>query len=243
MKPVAYLHQGEAPALAPLLSALGARGGVVVAGEPGSALGEALSGLCPLGFAGAWVEGEALSARAADLLPALEPEARYARRADAVACGFTGPRGLFLAPQALARLFGREVYPGVRVLWLGHPRPELAAGLRGAARVDVAARLPGEGEAFLAALPEAIRGSLALRPEEVRALAAEADLLLYAGGELWLSALLPYHTVLALAPVPKAAFEAVERVIEPERFLAERLSLFVEEVLGIALPPQAFYEL
>jgi len=243
VKPVAYLHQGEAPALPPLLGALSRHGGHVVASEPGTALEAALFGLCPLGFAGAWIEGETLSARAAGLLAELEPEARHARRADAVACGYAGPRGLFLAPRALARLFEREVYPGVRVLWLGGPRPELAAGLRGVARVDVAARLPGEGEALLGALPEPIRGELALRPEEVRALAAQADLLLFAGGTLPLEVFLPYHTVLALAPVPKAVFQAVERVIEPERFRAERLALFVEEVLGLELPPQAFYEL
>jgi len=243
VKPVAYLYQGEAPALAPLLAALSAHGGIVVASQPGHALREAMLGLCPLGFAGAWVEGEELEARAAGVLAELEPEVRLARRADAAACGYAGARGLFLAPRALGRLFEREIFPGSRVLWLGRPRPELAAGLRGVARVDVAARLPGEGEALLAALPEAIRGELALRPEAVRALAARADLLLFAGGELPLEVLLPYHTVLALAPLPKAALQAVERVIEPERFRAERLSLFVEEALGLELPPQAFYEL
>jgi len=243
VRPVAYLHEGEAPAFSPLLAALARHGGTVVPSEPGTALEAALFGLCPLGFAGAWIEGEELSARAAGLLAELEPEARHALRADAVVCGYAGPRGLFLAPRALARLFERLVYPGVRVLWLGEPRPELAAGLRGVTRVDVAARLPGEGEALLGALPEAVRGELALRPEAVRALAARADLLLFTGGMLPNEVLSPYHTVLALAPIPKMAYQAVERVIEPERFLAERLALFVEEALGLELPPQAFYEL
>ncbi len=243
MKPVAYLHQGEAPSLPPLLAALSRHGGAVVPGEPGSSLAEALAGLCPLGFAGAWIEGEELATRAAGLLSSLDPEARSGRRADAVVCGFGGPRGLFLAARALARLFERQVYPGVRVLWVGTPRPELAPGLRGVERVDVAAKLPGEGEAMLAALPEAVRGEIAVRPEAVRSLAARADLLLFAGGSLPLEVLLPYHTVIALVPVPKAVFQAVERVVELELFRAERLALFVEEVLGLELPPQAFYEL
>ena len=243
MKPLAYLHAGEAPFLAPLIGALSSHGVPVVAAQPGAALADALRGLCPLGFAGAWIEGEALAAQAREVLGQLELEARMAGRADAAVCGFAGPRGLFLAPRALARVFDRQVYPGVRLLWVGDPRPELAPGLRGAREVSIYAPTPAEGEAFLAALPEALRGQVAVRPDEARALASQADLLVYAGGALPLELLFPYHSVLALSPVPRSVYQAVERVLEPEYFHAERLLLFVEETLGLTLPPEAFYEL
>ena len=243
MKPLAYLHDGEAPFLAPLIGALSTHGVPVVASQPGSALSDALRGLCPLGFSGAWIEGEGLGVRAYPYLAQLEPEARLAGRVDGVACGFAGPRGFFLAPGALARVFDRHVYPGVRVLWVGEARSELAPGLRGASEVSIYTPVPSEGEAFLAALPESVRGRVAVRRDEARALASQADLLLYAGGALPGEVLFPYHTVLALSPVPQTVYKAVERVIEPEYFHAERLALFVAETLGLALPPDAFYEL
>jgi len=243
VKPLAYLHDGEAPFLAPLIAALSPQGVPVLAARPGAALSDALRGLCPLGFAGAWVEGEELGKRALSETAQREPEARLAGRVDAVACGFAGPRGLFLAPAALGRVFDRHVYPGARLLWVGAPQPELAPGLRGAGEVSVYAATPAEGEAFLAALPEGLRGRVAVRPDEARALAAEADLLLYAGGRLPAEVLFPYHTVLALLPPPRSVYQAVERVLEPEFFWAERLALFVQETLGLSLPPEAFYEL
>lgn len=242
MKPVAYLYQENAEALAPLIATLAVQGGNVHAATPGKELKEALFGLCPLGFLGAWVEEE-LAAEAARVLALLEPEAREAGRVDAVACGYSGPEGLFLAPRALARLFERRVFPGARVVWIGPKRPELAPGLKGVAEVSLYGGHPREGEEFLDRLPPPVRGPHVFYPHELRPLAQRADLVVFAGGNLPLEVLQPYHTVLALAELPRAAYTLVERVIPPEAFLAERLSLFSEEVLKLPLPPEAFFDL
>ncbi len=243
MSVLAYLHQGRPESYSALLAGLAAHGATVVAAEPGERLAEALRGLCPLGFRGAFLEGEPLERAAAAEAARLEPEAREAGRVDALACDWSGPRGLFLAPLALAELLGRTGYPGLRALWLGSARPELAAGLRGVARIDVAAPIPGEGEAFLGRFAPAVRGAVATRPDEVRAVAAQADLLIYGGGGLPRAVLAPYHTLLALAPVGAEAADLVEAVVGPEVFRAHRLALLAREVLGLSLPPEAFLDL
>ncbi len=243
MKPLAYLHQGRAEGYAALLAGLSPHGVPVVAAEPGAGLADALKGLLPLGFSGALIEGEGLEAAAAAALERLDPEAREAARVDAVATGWSGLRGLYLAPRALAELLGRVGYPGLRAVWLGSPRPELAEGLRNVGRLDVAAALPAEGEAFLRRFAPPVRGALAVGAGEVRALAAEADLVIYAGGPLPAGALAPYHTLLALAPVAPEVVDAVETVLGPEVFRAHRLALAVRELVGLSLPPEAFLDL
>ncbi len=243
MKALAYLHRGEPRHYAALLAGLATVDVAVVVADPGERVEAALAGLCPLGFAGALVEGDDLLRRAASGLLTLEPEAREAGRVDALVCDWSGPRGLYLAPAAMAQLLAGTGYPGLRALWIGRPRPELAPGLRGVGRVDVAAGPPADGEAFLGRLSPAVRGEVAVRPDEVRAVAARADLVIYAGGGLPLDALAPYHTLLALAPVPPEAADLVEAVVGPERYHAEWLALAIREILGIALPADAFLDL
>jgi len=243
MKALAYLYQEEPRHYAGLLAGLAPQDAMVVVADPGERIEAALAGLCPLGFAGALVDGDDLSRRAVAGTAALEPEARAAGRVDALVCDWSGPRGLYLAPLAVAQLLAGTGYPGLRALWIGRPRPELAPGLRGIGRVDVAVGLPADGEAFLAQLSPVVRGDVAVRPDEVRAVAARADLLIYAGGKLPLEALAPYHTLLALAPVPPEAADLVEAVLGPEHYRAEWLSLAVREILGINLPADAFLDL
>jgi len=230
---VAFLHAGEARALGELVAALAERGGTVVEAAPGPLLEEALRGLCPLGFAGAWIEGEGLEREVFSRLGRFEPEARLAGRVDALACGRLGPEGFFLAPRALANLLERLAYPGYRLLWLGSPRPELALGLRGAGEVSVFAPVPAEAEAMLRALPGAVRGRVVARRDELLPQAAQADVLVYAGGELPTEVVAPYHAFLALEQPPLGVEDAVGRFLAPEAFLAERVRLFLAEVLGL----------
>lgn len=238
---LSYLFDSEPKRFASLLAGLGPHGVGIIASQPGRRLAEAFEGLCPLGFEGAFLDGDEITGQAPALLNQLEPLARQVGRVDAVRCGWNGLKGYFLAPQALALLIERHVFPGARAIWVGRLRPELAPGLKGISRLDVAAEVPSKGEAFLAALPMKLRGEVAVREEEVRALAARADLVVYAGGGLPSSLLQPYHTVLSLAKLPSDVVRLVDRVIGHEYFWGHRLALVARELLGLALPPEIFY--
>jgi hypothetical protein len=85
-----------------------------------------------------------------------------------------------------------------------------------------------EGDSFLARLPERARGYVALRPEEVGALALKADLVIFAGGRLPLDVLQPFHALLALAPVKGKVRERVLEVHGPETLLDFRAKAVLE---------------
>ncbi len=190
---------------------------------------QALPCLAPLDLAGVVLE---------EALPPpegvrLEPEAERAGLVDLVVPGTLGPVGHYTEGLALDRLLS-AFFPGSKALWLGPLRPGLAPFLRALGQVSVVARSFAEGDSFLARLPERARGHVALRPEDVRALALKVDLLVFAGGRLPLDALQPFHTLLALAPVERGVKERVLEVHGPETLLDFRVKA-VLEALGYAL--------
>ncbi len=204
---------------------------------------KALSGLCPLGFAGAWVGDGDWALALAQSLSRLEPEAREAGRVDALFCEWAGLRGAYLAPGALEALLSEIGFAGLRALWVGPGTPGLAAGLRSVGRLDVLSPDLPAGEALARALPPAQRGRVVPGVPEARALARTVDVVIYAGGRLPLEILAPYHVLLALAPLANEASAYVERVVGPERFLGHRLAAFVREALGIDLSVEDFLSL
>ncbi|TBH21335.1 hypothetical protein [Thermus thermamylovorans] len=190
---------------------------------------KALPCLAPLGLAG-MVLAEALPPPEA---VRLEPEAQAAGLVDLLVPGAGGLAGQYAEGVALERLLASH-FPGARALWLGPLRPALAPFLRPLTQVSVAAGSFAEGEGFLAHLPGRARGHVALRREEVAALALKADLLLYAGGWLSPEYLQPFHALLALVPVDPAVYGRVHGVYPPEDLLAFRVRA-VLEALGYPL--------
>ena len=240
MKPLVVLHQRSSQLLSPLLTAtVGHKLPLhAYAAEVGSGLVAALAGLVPLGFAGAVLEDPQLRLDALKLVGALEPEAREAGRVDLVVPEGTRLRGYFLEGVALANLLHRYAF-GDRVLWLGPLRPELSGGLRSVARVALVAPSFPEGDAFMARIPSPQRGDVVVGLERAEPLARHSDLILYTGGALPLELLQPYHTLLALQPVPKEPYRLVGQYIGPEELQRFHLSVILE-ALGFALPPDAF---
>ena len=85
-----------------------------------------------------------------------------------------------------------------------------------------------EGDAFLARLPAPLRGRVALRPEEVRALVLRVDLLLLNTPRPPLDLAQPYHAALALAPGARAVAERVQLFLGPEDLWSGRVWAVLE---------------
>lgn len=229
-RPLPFLHRGNAAFFDPLVAEVASLRLPLfpypVEAENTWAL---LPCLVPLGLAGMVL---------AEGLPPpegmrLEAEAEMAGLVDLVAVGVGGPVGQYTEGVALERFLAAH-FPGAKALWLGPLRPSLAPFLRPLAQVSVAAPSFAEGDAFLARLPQRARGHVALRREEVEALALRSDLLLYAGGGFPLALLQPFHALLALAPVDRNVHERVQVVYSREELWAER----VKAVLGaLGYPP------
>ncbi len=239
-RPLSILHRGQSRWYQPLLTASLHHNLplFVYASEPGINLEAALMALKPLGFRGAVLEDPGLQALALDAVQNLEPEALQARRVDLVLPEVTGTRGFYLECVALANLIRRYAF-GDRALWLGPIRPELAQGLRGLTKVSVLSRSFPEGEGFLELLPAPQRGVVAAAEVQATVVARQADAILYAGGNLPLALLQPYHSVIALKPLPSEALRLIGEYVPPEEFLKFHLAALLE-TLGFALPPETF---
>ncbi|GIW30809.1 MAG: hypothetical protein KatS3mg071_0983 [Meiothermus sp.] len=239
-RPLVVFHPGHSRWFEPLLAASLHHNLplFVYPSQPGTHLEAALTGLLPLGFRGAVLEDPGLQALALDMVQHLEPEAVQARRVDLVLPEMTGVRGFYLEPIALANLIRRYAF-GDRALWLGPARAELAQGLRGLTKVSVLSRSFPEGESFLELLPPPQRGVVAVAEVQAAVVARQADLIVYAGGSLPLSLLQPYHSVIALRPLPTEALRLVGEYVPPDEFQRFHLAALLE-ALGHALPPEAF---
>jgi hypothetical protein len=206
----------------------------------------ALQGLGPLGFVGAILEDSELQALAANLAGALEPEAEQSKRADLVIPESRvrdqghGLRGYYFAPVALANLLRRYAFEE-RLLWAGNPRPDLVQGLRVVSKVSVLSRTFPEGEGFLARMPKPQHGLVAVGDAQAEALAQQCDVILYGGGPLPLSAVQPYHKLIALEAPPKEVLRLMGEYVGPEEFRSHYLATLVD-ALGHSLPPDAFGE-
>ena len=176
-----------------------------------------------LGFAGAVLEEAASVPEGVRL----EAEAEKARRVDLLVPAGGGLLGQYTEGVALERLLAQR-FPGARALWLGPLRFELAPFLRGLGEVHVAAPSYAEGDAFLARLPAPLRGRVALRPEEVRALVLRVDLLLLNTPRPPLDLAQPYHAALALAPGARAVAERVQLFLGPEDLWSGRVWAVLE---------------
>ncbi|WP_457634036.1 hypothetical protein [Oceanithermus desulfurans] len=213
----------------------------VQSAQPGPALAEAVAGLAPLGFAGAFVEDPAAQAGVFEAVARREAEAEEAGRVDAVKVQFGATTGSFLWPEAVRFATEQAGFTGARFLWVGPPLPGLRSALRTARTVHVWQASPSEGEAVLGRLPQPQRGRVALSQAQVEALAHEVDLILYAGGGLPLRVLQPYHGLFALKEPPlQDAYLAVDQVISPDYFLQVYLSRLMVWVAEVDLPPDAF---
>lgn len=239
-RPLVVFHQGQSRWFEPLLTAslhhqlpL-----FVYPSQPGLHLEAALAGLCPLGFRGAVLEDPGLQAQALDAVQHLEPEAMQARRVDLVLPEMAGVRGFYLEAIALANLIRRYAF-GDKALWLGPLRSELAQGLRGLTKVSVLSQSFPEGEGFLELLPPPQRGVVAATEVQAAAVARQADLIIYAGGDLPLALLQPYHRLVALKPISADALQLVGEYLPPEEFQKFHLAALLEP-LGYALPPETF---
>lgn len=239
-RPLAVLHQGQSCWYQPILTASLHHNLplFVYASQPGINLEAALSALQPLNFRGAVIEDAGLQALALDAVQNLEAEAEQARRVDLVIPEVTGTRGYYLEPIALANLIRRYAF-GDKALWLGPIRSELAQGLRGLTKVSVLSRSFPEGESFLELLPAPQRGVVAAAEAQATVVARQADMILYAGGNLPLALLQPYHSVLALKPLPSEALRLIGEYVPPEEFQKFHLAALLEP-LGYALPPETF---
>jgi hypothetical protein len=238
--PLVVLHQGQSRWFEPLLTAslqhhlpL-----FVYPSQPGTNLEAALMALQPLGFRGAVVEDPGLQALALNALQNLEPEAQAARRIDLVLPEVTGTRGFYQEPIALANLIRRYAF-GDKALWIGPTCFGLAQGLRGLSKVSVLSRSFSEGESFLELLPVPQRGVVAVAEVQATVAARQADLILYAGGSLPLALLQPYHSVIALKPLPLEAQRLIGEYVPPEELQKFHLAALLEP-LGYALPPETF---
>lgn len=239
-RPLAVLHQGQSRWYQPLL-AVSLHHNLplfVYACQPGINLEVALTALQPLNLRGAVLEDPGLQALALDAVQNLEAEAEQARRVDLVLPELTGTRGYYLEPIALTNLIRRYAF-GDKALWLGPIRSELAQGLRGLTKVSVLSRSFPEGESFLELLPLPQRGVVAVTEAQATVVARQADLILYTGGNLPLALLQPYHSLIALKPLPLEAVRQIGGFIAPEEFQKFHLSALLEP-LGYALPPETF---
>lgn len=239
-RPLAVLHQGQSRWYSPLLgAALGHNLPLFVyEAQPGANLEAALEGLGALGLAGAVLEDPSQQSFALDMLQNLEAEAAQARRVDLIVPESTGPRGYYLEPLALANLLRRYAF-GDRAVWIGPSRPDLAQGLRGLSKISVLSRNFPEGENFLGLLPLPQRGVVGVAENQSEVVARQADLVIYAGGNLPLMMLQPYHTLLALKPPASEVLRLVGEYIPPEELERFHLSVILE-ALGHPLPPEAF---
>jgi len=229
-RPLAFLHRGDAAFFDPLVAeVVSLRLPLFPYPMEAERPWELLPCLLPLGFAG-MVLAEGVSPPEG---VRLEAEAEEAGLVDLVAVGMGGLWGQYTEGVALERLLSAR-FPGAKGLWLGPLRPSLAPFLRPLAQVSVAAPSFAEGDAFLARLPQRARGHVALRREEVEALAFRSDLLLYAGGGLPLGLLQPFHALLALVPLEPKAFERVQAVYGREDLWAERVKAVLA---GLGYPP------
>jgi len=239
-RPLVVFHQGQSRWFEPLLAASLHHDLpiFIYPGQPGANLEAALMGLQPLGFRGAVLEDPSLQVLALDVVQSLEPEAAQARRVDLVVPEVTGTRGFYLEPIALTNLIRRYAFAD-KALWLGPVRSELAQGLRGLAKVSVLCQSFPEGEGFLELLPSPQRGVVAASEAQATAVARQADLIVYAGGSLPLALLQPYHSLIALKPVPAEALHLIGAYVSPEEFQKFHLAALLEP-LGYVLPPETF---
>ncbi|WP_299427825.1 hypothetical protein [uncultured Meiothermus sp.] len=239
-RPLAVLHQGQSRWYQPLLTASMHHNLplFVYASQPGINLEAALAALQPLNLRGAVLEDSGLQALALDAVQNLEAEAEQARRVDLVVPEVTGTRGFYLEPIALANLIRRYAL-GDKALWLGPIRSELAQGLRGLTKVSILSRSFPEGESFLQRLPAPQQGVVAAAEVQATVVARQADLILYAGGTLPLALLQPYHSLIALRPLPAEALRMIGEYVPPEEFQKFHLAALLE-TLGYALPPETF---
>lgn len=239
-RPLVVLYQGQSRWYQPLLTASLHHNLplFVYASQPGMGLEATLMALQPLSFRGAILEDPGLQALALDAVQHKESEALQARRVDLVLPEVTGTRGFYQEPLALAQLIRRYAF-GDKALWLGPIRSELAQGLRGLTKVSVLSRSFPEGESFLELLPFPQRGVVAASEAQARVVARQADLILYAGGNLPLALLQPYHSVIALKPMPSEALRLIGEYVPPEEFQKFHLAALFE-ALGYALPPETF---
>lgn len=239
-RPLIVLHHGQSRLFSPLLTAAVNHDLplFVHAAQPGTGLEVALSALQALNIAGAVLEDPGLQTLALDAVENLEGEAQAARRVDLVLPENTGTRGFFLEPIAFSGLLRRYAF-GDRGVWVGPVRSELAQGMRGLSKVSVLSRNYPEGEGFLSLLPGPQRGVVGVAEVQSEVVARQADVVIYAGGTLPLTLLQPYHTLIALKPVPGDAMRLVGDYVAPEEFLRFYLATLLEP-LGCPLPPEAF---
>ena len=239
-RPLVVLHQGQSRWYQPLLGAALNHNLplFVYEAQPGTELEAAIGGLSALGMAGAVLENQSLQTFALDHVQNLEAEANQARRIDLILPESPGARGYFLEPLALVNLLRRYAF-GDKAVWIGPARSDLAQGLRGLSKVSVLSRNFPEGEGFLGLLPAPQRGVVGVAENQSEVVARQADLVIYAGGNLPLPMLQPYHTLLALKPAPSEALRLVGEYIPPEELERFHLSVILE-ALGHPLPPDAF---
>jgi shikimate dehydrogenase len=175
--------------------------GLVALSVPAAPLPEVLSAAERLGFVGALLHAGLQESAAAHLQ--LDPDARKAGRADAVAFS-GGPRGTFAAPEALIAAVQESSYAarGAHALLIG-AGSDLRIGL-GLARlgfkaITVVGQTRREAEAVSRDLPAGLVAfALGRQEAAVPGLAERADLLILTGGSLPAGLLQPYHTVLDL---------------------------------------------
>lgn len=239
-RPLVVLHQGQSRWYQPLLAAITSHNLPLFAypAQSVTELESIFAALRPLNFAGALIEDPGMQVLALDAVTSQEAEANLARRVDAVIPESHGPRGYYLEPIALSQLLRRHAF-GERGVWIGPARSEMAQGLRNLSKVSVVSKNFPEGEGFLSLLPMPQRGVVGVAEVQSEVVARQADLVIYAGGALPLSLLQPYHTLLALKPVPSEALRLIGEYIAPEEFQRFYLASFMEAV-GYVLPPEAF---
>lgn len=234
--PIALL--GYPPEVAHALRDLG----LVALGLPGAPLDEVLAACETLGFLGALLHSSVQETVAPHLY--LDPDARRAGRADAVA--FTGgARGTYTAPDALLEALTQRGYMGrnVAAMLIGRGadlRVALGLSRLGFKSVTVVASNRPAAEQVLREFPTGV-ASFALSRDDsaVQSLAERCELVVLTGGMMPLGVLQPYHTVLDLtgyaAPI---VAEAGATLLQLPDFPLRVLSRQLEHVTGQRLKPE-----
>ncbi len=198
----------------------------------------AVAAIKSLGLAGLIVEDLEYQRVAGKLVEHLEHDAQKSGMVDLVLNDSNGTRGYFSATVGLSNLL-RRYSLGEKAVWLGSLPKDLSNGLRPLSKVSVIAESFPEGEFFLSQIPISQRGVVGVSGAQAGVVARQADLVIYNGGVVSLDVFQPFHTVLALKPLPSDALRLIGDYIAPEEVEKYRLSALLEG-LGHVVPAEAF---
>lgn len=216
--------------------------GLVALGLPSEPLDEVLVACEVLGFLGALIHFGVQETVAPHLY--LDPDARRAGRADAVAF-MGGPRGTYTAPEALLDALQARGYSGrgASAMMIGRGqdlRISLGLGRLGFRSVTVVASNRPTAEQILREFPVGLAAYALSRDDSaVQSLAERCEMIVLTGGLMPRGILQPFHTVLDLTGyAAPAVTEAGATLLSLPDFPVRMLSRQLEHATGQRWPAE-----